>query len=180
MLCRLERFFDRFSDLMGWIAGVLNLLMLVNVFYDAITRYLFKTGSIALQEMEWHLFAMVFLFGMGYCLKEDGHVRVDLLYDHFPPRWKAVVNIGGTLLLLLPLSLLIIEGSLWYVKEAYTIGEISGDPGGLGQRWLIKAVIPASFVFLIVSATGFMVRNLCISRNREVPRPSHPVEDDVL
>lgn len=180
MLYKLEKFFDRFSDLMGWIAGVLNLLMLINVFYDAITRYLFKTGSIALQEMEWHLFAMVFLFGMAYCLKEDGHVRVDLLYDHFPPRWKAVVNIGGTLLLLLPLSVLIIKGSTWYVKEAYTIGEISGDPGGLSHRWLIKAVIPASFVFLIVSAAGFMVRNINIFRGLEAPPPSHPVEDDVI
>ena len=61
MLLRLETLFDRFSDVMGWIAGVLNLLMLVNVFYDAIMRYFFSTGSIALQEMEWHLFAMVFL-----------------------------------------------------------------------------------------------------------------------
>jgi TRAP-type mannitol/chloroaromatic compound transport system permease small subunit len=179
MLDKLERFFDRFSNLMGWIAGALNLLMLVNVFYDAITRYLFKTGSIALQELEWHLFAMVFLFGMAYCLKADGHVRVDILYDHFSPRWKAVVNIGGTLLLLLPLSVLIIEGSVWYVQQAYTIGEISGDPGGLGRRWLIKMVIPASFVFLIVSATGFMVRNINIFRGREAP-PVHRIEDEVL
>jgi TRAP-type mannitol/chloroaromatic compound transport system permease small subunit len=179
MLFKLEKFFDRFSNLMGWIAGFLNLLMLVNVFYDAITRYLFNTGSIALQELEWHLFAMVFLLGMAYCLKEDGHVRVDILYDHFSPRWKAVVNIGGTLLLLLPLCLLIVEGSVWYVKQAYTIGEISGDPGGLGQRWLIKLVIPASFVFLIVSAAGFVVRNLNIFRGREAP-PVHHIEDQVL
>ena len=101
MLLRLEKFFDRFSDLMGWIAGILNLLMLINVFYDSIMRYFFNRGSIALQEMEWHLFAMVFLFGIAYALKEDGHVRVDILYDRFSPRWKAVVNIGGTLLLLL-------------------------------------------------------------------------------
>jgi TRAP-type mannitol/chloroaromatic compound transport system permease small subunit len=179
MLFKLEKFFDRFSDVMGWLAGVLNLLMLVNVFYDAITRYLFKTGSIALQEMEWHLFAMVFLFGMAYCLKEDGHVRVDLLYDHFPPRWKAVVNIGGVLLLLMPLSLLITEGSYWYVHEAYTSGEISGDPGGLAYRWLIKAVVPASFVFLIVSAVGFIVHNINIFRGVEAP-PVHHIEDDIL
>ena len=102
MLLRLEKFFDRFSDVMGWIAGALNLAMLLNVFYDAIMRYFFNSGSIALQEMEWHLFAMVFLFGIAYALKEDGHVRVDVLYDRFSPRWKAIVNIGGTLLLLLP------------------------------------------------------------------------------
>jgi len=179
MLLKLEKIFDRFSDAMGWIAGVLNLVMLVNVFYDAIMRYFFRTGSIALQEMEWHLFAVVFLFGMAYCLKEDGHVRVDILYDHFPPRWKAAVNIAGTLLLLLPLSILVIEGSFWYVNEAYNLGEVSGDPGGLPYRWLIKAVIPASFVFLIVSAIGFVIRNLNIFRGAEAP-PAHHLEDDVL
>ena len=162
MLLRLETLFDRFSDVMGWIAGVLNLVMLVNVFYDAIMRYFFKTGSIALQEMEWHLFAMVFLFGIAYGLKEDGHVRVDVLYDRFSPRNKALVNIAGTVLLLLPLSVLIIEGSVWYVQEAYTSGEVSGDPGGLPYRWLIKLVIPASFVFLVVSAIGFIIHNLNI------------------
>ena len=169
MLLRLEKVFDRFSDLMGWIAGVLNVLMLVNVFYDAIMRYFFSTGSIALQEMEWHLFAMVFLFGIAYGLKEDGHVRVDVLYDRFSPRWKAIVNIGGTLLFLLPLSILVIEGSVWYVHEAYSSGEVSGDPGGLPYRWLIKIVIPASFVFLVVSAAGYLIRNVNILRGEAEP-----------
>jgi TRAP-type mannitol/chloroaromatic compound transport system permease small subunit len=159
MLLKLEILFDRFSDAMGWIAGVLNLLMLINVFYDAIMRYFFSTGSIALQETEWHLFAMVFLFGIAYALKEDGHVRVDVLYDRFSARNKAIVNIAGTVLFLLPLSVLIIEGSVWYVQEAYSSGEISGDPGGLPYRWLIKLVIPASFVFLVVSAVGFIIHN---------------------
>jgi len=162
MLLRLEHFFDRFSDLMGWIAGILNLLMLFNVFYDSIMRYFFSSGSIALQEMEWHLFAMVFLFGIAYALKEDGHVRVDVFYDRYSPRLKAMVNIGGTALLLLPLSVLVIEGSVWYVQEAISTGEVSGDPGGLPYRWLIKLVIPASFVFLLVSATGFVIHNINI------------------
>lgn len=179
MLQKLEIFFDRFSDLMGWIAGFLNLVMLVNVFYDSIMRYFFDSGSIALQELEWHLFAIVFLFGIAYALKEDGHVRVDILYDHFSPRWKAVVNIGGALLLLLPLSLLIIEGSVWYVHEAFTSGEISGDPGGLTHRWLIKLVIPASFIFLVVSAIGFVLHNINIFRGLEEP-PVHRIEDDIL
>jgi len=132
-----------------------------------------------MQEMEWHLFSVVFLFGMAYTLKEDGHVRVDILYDGFPPRWKAVVNIVGTLLFLIPLSVLIIEGSVWYVHEAYISGEISGDPGGLGMRWLIKSAIPASFVFLIVSALGFIVRNLQIFRGEEAP-PVHHIKDEIL
>ena len=179
MLLKLEKYFDRFSDLMGWVAGILNLLMLINVFYDSIMRYFFNSGSIALQEMEWHLFAMVFLFGIAYALKEDGHVRVDILYDRFSPRWKAIVNIGGTLLLLLPLSVLVIEGSIWYVTEAFNSGEISGDPGGLSYRWLIKLAIPASFVFLIVSATGFVIHNINIFRDLEAP-PVRGVENEIL
>ena len=174
MLLRLETLFDRFSDVMGWIAGVLNLLMLVNVFYDAIMRYFFNTGSIALQEMEWHLFAMVFLFGIAYGLKEDGHVRVDVLYDRFSPRNKAIVNIAGTVLFLLPLAVLIIEGSVWYVQEAYTSGEVSGDPGGLRYRWLIKLVIPMSFVFLVVSAIGFVIRNINVLLGLEEPPERRP------
>jgi TRAP-type mannitol/chloroaromatic compound transport system permease small subunit len=176
MLLKLETLFDRFSDVMGWIAGVLNLAMLLNVFYDAIMRYFFSSGSIALQEMEWHLFSMVFLFGIAYGLKEDGHVRVDVLYDQFSPRWKAIVNIGGTVLFLLPLSVLIVEGSVWYVQEAYTSGEVSGDPGGLPYRWLIKIVIPASFVFLIVSATGFIIRNINILRGVRQPPDRDPLQ----
>jgi TRAP-type mannitol/chloroaromatic compound transport system permease small subunit len=179
MLLKLEKLFDRFSNLMGWIAGFLNLVMLVNVFYDAIMRYFFNTGSIALQEMEWHLFSIVFLFGMAYTLKEDGHVRVDILYDYFSPRWKAIVNIGGALLLLIPLSLLITEGSFWYVHEAFTSGEISGDPGGLSYRWLIKSVIPVSFVFLIISAIGFVLHNINIFRGIEAP-PVHSIEDKAI
>lgn len=179
MLLKLEKIIDRFSDVMGWIAGFLNLVMLVNVFYDSIMRYFFRTGSIAMQELEWHLFSIVFLFGMAFCLKEDGHVRVDILYDRFPPRWKAIVNIAGTLLFLIPLSVLIIEGSIWYVHEAYTINEISGDPGGLTHRWLIKAVIPASFVFLVVSALGFILRNISIYRGVEEARVRR-IEDEIL
>ena len=179
MLLKLENLFDRFSNLMGWIAGFLNLVMLFNVFYDSIMRYFFNSGSIALQEMEWHLFSVVFLFGMAYTLKEDGHVRVDILYDYFSPRWNAIVNIGGAMLFLIPLSLLIIEGSFWYVHEAFASGEISGDPGGLSYRWLIKAVIPASFVFLVVSAIGFVLHNINIFRGIEAP-PVHHIEDKAI
>jgi TRAP-type mannitol/chloroaromatic compound transport system permease small subunit len=179
MLDRIERSIDRFSDVLGWIAGGLTFAMLANVFYDAIMRYFFRTGSIAMQEMEWHIFSVVFLFGISYTLKEDGHVRVDILYDRFSPKWKAIVNIGGTLLFLIPLSVLIATGSSWYVQEAYTMGEISGDPGGLTHRYLIKAVIPLAFSFLIVSAAGFIVRNIKVFRGEE-ELPERDLKDELL
>lgn len=179
MLLIIEKWIDRFTNFIGGIATVAMFLMLLNVFYDAIMRYFFRSGSIALQEMEWHLFSVVFMFGIAYTLKEDGHVRVDILYERLAPRTKAVVNIAGTLCLLLPLSFLIIDGSIWFVHEAYQSGEISGDPGGLTQRWLIKAVIPISFIFLIISSFGFMLRNYNIFRGIEAPR-QHTIDDEIL
>ena len=179
MLLTIEKWINRFTDVIGAIATVAMFLMLLNVFYDAIMRYFFRTGSIAMQEMEWHLFSVVFMFGIAYALKEDGHVRVDILYDRWTPRTQAIVNIAGTLLLLLPISFLIIEGSIWFVHEAYQVNEISGDPGGLTHRWIIKAVIPTSFVFLIISAIGFIIRNINIIRGVEAPKP-HSAEDEVL
>lgn len=170
MLTKIEKVIDRFSDALGALCAVLMVLMMLNVFYDAIARYFFRTGSIALQEMEWHLFAVVFLFGMAYTLKEDAHVRVDVLYDRWPEKVKAVVNIAGTLLLLLPLAVLVIDGSIDFVREAWETNEISGDPGGLPYRWVIKSAIPVAFVFLIVSAVGFILRNVNIYRGREHAR----------
>ncbi len=132
--------------------------MMFNVFYDAIMRYGFNQGSIALQETEWHLFSLMFLLGISYTLKEDGHVRVDILYDRFGARTQAVINMVGTLMFLIPLALLILHGAIPFVKEAYISGEISGDPGGLTHRWLIKAAIPVAFGFLVFSALGFFIR----------------------
>ena len=179
MLLKTERVLDRFSDYVGYVAAALMLVMLANVFYDTIMRYFFRSGSIALQELEWHVFSVVFLFGIPYALKTEGHVRVDILYDRFSYKWKAVVNIVGTLIFLIPLSVLIINGSTWFVHEAFSMNEISGDPGGLTHRYLIKAVIPLSFVFLVISAAGFIVRNIRVFRGLELP-PKHNIEDDIL
>nr|VFJ87409.1 MAG: TRAP-type mannitol/chloroaromatic compound transport system, small permease component [Candidatus Kentron sp. H]VFJ88985.1 MAG: TRAP-type mannitol/chloroaromatic compound transport system, small permease component [Candidatus Kentron sp. H]VFJ95722.1 MAG: TRAP-type mannitol/chloroaromatic compound transport system, small permease component [Candidatus Kentron sp. H] len=162
MLGALRKFSDRFTDVLGYAAGVLTLLVLLNVFYDATARYFFRTGSIALQEMEWHLFSLLFLFGIAYALKEDGHVRVDLIYSRLGPRAKASINLLGAFLFLIPLAVLIIHGSLPFVWEAYQVGEISGDPGGLTHRWLIKAAIPLSFLFLLLTTVGFVIRNLSV------------------
>ncbi|PLX99618.1 MAG: C4-dicarboxylate ABC transporter permease [Desulfuromonas sp.] len=179
MLDRIERSIDRFSDVLGWIAGFLMFVMLANVFYDAIMRYFFRTGSIAMQEMEWHIFSVVFLLGIAYALKDDGHVRVDILYDRFSPKWKAIVNIAGTFIFLIPLAVLIANGSTWFVHEAYTQGEISGDPGGLTHRYLIKSVIPVAFVFLIVAAAGFVIRNVRVFRGEKTLQ-ERKLEDEVL
>lgn len=159
-MLKLERIFNRFADWTGYICGVIMFLMMANVFYDVIMRYFFKTGSIAMQEMEWHLFSLVFLIGMAYTLKEDGHVRVDVIYDTLKPKKKAIINLVGIIVFLIPFSLLIAHGSMPFVMEAFNSGEISNDPGGLTHRWIIKAFIPISFVLLIITSVGACITHI--------------------
>ena len=156
----IENFIIRTVDILGKVVGILLLLMVLNVSFDVMMRYVFHNSSVGMQEMEWHLFAIIFLFGISIALKEEGHVRVDFLYDNYSQRKKALVNIFGTILFLMPLALLISTGSFEYVKDAYITQEISEDPGGLHYRWLIKGMIPLSFTFLLFSAVGYILQNI--------------------
>ncbi|RXJ98058.1 C4-dicarboxylate ABC transporter permease [Arcobacter sp. CECT 8986] len=160
MLLKLERGFDKLADFIGGITGIVLVLMILNVFYDVIMRYLFNSGNIAWQEMEWHLFSVVILLGVSYTLKEDGHVRVDLIYDRLSDKKKAIINMIGVITFIYPISLLIVYGSYDFVHEAYAFNEVSGDPGGLTHRWIIKAMIPLSFVLLMITSIGFFIKNL--------------------
>jgi len=167
LLLKIEKFMDRVIDAVGYVTGVLLVVMILNVAYDVVMRYVFHNSSIGMQEAEWHLFAVIILYGTGYALKHNAHVRVDFLYDRFSYRTKAMINIIGTLLFLIPLALLIIYGSYEFVMDAYTTHEISEDPGGLPYRWLIKAQIPLAFIFLLFCAANYVISNINIYRGVE-------------
>ena len=155
---KIEKNINKFADIIGTIAAVLLLALLVNVFYDVIMRYLFNDVSIGMQELEWHLYASIFLLGISYTLKENAHVRVDVIYEHLNPKKQAIIDISGTLFFLLPFCLLIAYYGIGFAEEAYSLGESSGDPGGLPHRWIIKSMISLSFVFVIITSIGFMLR----------------------
>ncbi|MGB6328998.1 MAG: TRAP transporter small permease subunit [Halarcobacter sp.] len=160
MLLKLERGFDKFADYIGTITAIAMVLMILNVFYDVVMRYFLNSGSIAMQEMEWHLFSVIILIGISYTLKEDGHVRVDLVYDRLSSRKKAMINMVGSVIFILPIAILVGIDSIANAKEAYLSMETSGDPGGLPYRWIVKALIPLSFLLLIITTTGFFIKNL--------------------
>jgi TRAP-type mannitol/chloroaromatic compound transport system permease small subunit len=164
MLIRVEAFFQRMNRLAGkFLSGIL-VLMALNVFVDVLMRYFFHNSSVGMQEMEWHLFSIVILFGVSVSLLDEAHVRVDFLYDRFSDGKKAIINVIGTIFFLLPLALLILFGSFDFVNDAYQINEISEDPGGLPYRWIIKGMIPLAFLFLIFTAFGYTVKNINIYR----------------
>ena len=160
MLLKLERGFDKFADYIGNVTSIAIVLMIINVFYDVIMRYFFKSGSIGMQEMEWHLFSVIILLGVAYTLKADGHVRVDVIYDRLTPRKKAMINMVGVIIFIFPIAFLVGISSIDNAVEAFVSMEQSGDPGGLTHRWIVKALIPLSFLLLIITSIGFFIKNL--------------------
>ena len=147
-------------DALGNFCSILMLLMIANVFYDVIMRYFFNDVSIGMQELEWHLFAAMFMFGIAYTLKEDAHVRVDIFYDKMSARKQSMINIFGALFFALPITTVILYYSIDYTFEAYQMGEGSADPGGLPHRWVVRSVIPTASVFLILAIIHVVLSNV--------------------
>ncbi|MGF1705552.1 TRAP transporter small permease subunit [Enterovibrio baiacu] len=156
----LERQINRIADALGWVASSLFLLLMLNVFYNVVMRYAFDSVSIALQEMEWHLFSAVFLLGVPYAVKAGGHVRIDVLYERWSEKTQALVDLLGCVLFLMPFAILIVYFGIDFANESLQLGESSGDPGGLPHRWIIKAMIPLSFFFIAVTGLGLILNAL--------------------
>lgn len=148
------RSIDRLNQWIGSRIAWLNTLLVLIICFDVIRRYIFNTSSVAMIEIEWYIFSLVFLLAAGFTLKHDKHVRVDLFYSRFSPRGKAWVNLVGCLFFLVPFCLILIKASWPYVHVSFRLCEISSDPGGLPARYLIKAAIPAGFILLLLQAVS--------------------------
>lgn len=161
-ITKLSQLISACSEWSGKFVSWLVLVLVLLVSYDVSMRYLFSSGSIALQEMEWHLFAIIFLMGAAYTLKHDDHVRLDVFYQsHFMNDYRrAWINLIGGIFMLMPFCLLIIYCAWPFVSLSYTSLEGSPDPGGLPYRWLLKIMIPASFTLLSLQGFGDILKNL--------------------
>ena len=146
-------------NFLGYFTAFILIILVLLVVYDATARYLFSSGSIALQELEWHLFDVVILFGIAYTLKENAHVRVDIFYTSYSEKTKALLNSIASLFFILPFSLLIIYISLDFVEMSFIQNEASSNPGGLEYRYLVKALLPLSFLFLSLQALSDTFQN---------------------
>lgn len=148
---------DRINDRLGSVTSWLVLVLILVITYDVIVRYLFQSSSVAMQELEWHLFAVIFLLSAGYTLKIDDHVRVDVFYSRFSEKKQAWINLFGALFFLIPFCVILIISSENFVLISFRVGETSPDAGGLPARYIIKAFIPISFFFLLLQgiATAF-------------------------
>ncbi len=151
-------YLDRISKYAGYLAAILVVILSLLVAYDAGMRYLFSAGSIALQEIEWHLFDVIFLLGLTYALKHDKHVRVDIFFERYSEQTRAIVQILSMLLLVMPFSLLFLNDALDMTYQSFVQQEISSDPGGLTHRWLIKAMLAFAFVLLLMQTLSEVLK----------------------
>ncbi len=149
---------DTLTKKIGFFTAILVLLLALLIGYDAMMRYLFSEGSIALQEVEWHLFDIVFLLGLSYALKHDKHVRVDIMFAHYSKETKAIVQILSMMFLLIPFSLFFLNGAFEMMVQSYVQNEVSSDPGGLAYRFVIKGVLFVAFILLVLQAISEIIK----------------------
>ena len=150
---------ENLVEAIGKGAGYLNLLLIAVIVIDISLRALFSLTYAWVIELEWHLFAVIFLLGIPYALQQDRHVRVDLFYEKFKDRDKRLVNIAGTIFFLLPWALVLLYTGIYYAAEAFSSGETSPNPNGIPYFFPIKAMIPFSAGLLVLQgiATGLKV-----------------------
>ncbi len=150
LLLNICRTIDQLNEWIGRRVAWLTALLVLLTVLDVVWRRLLNDTQTWIMDMEWHLFALIFLLGAGYAYKHDRHVRVDLFYARFSPRDKAWVNLVGNVLFLLPWCTVLIWFAAGFAWDAFKIQESSPDPGGLPARYVIKFSIVAGAVLLLM------------------------------
>ena len=153
---KLEHFIDWTGRCISWLV----LAMVVVTFSVVVLRYLFDTGWIALQESISYLHSMVFLLGAAYTLKHDGHVRVDIFYTRLSESGKAMLDLAGHILILMPVMVFIIWVSWPYISDSWQVAEGSREAGGLPGVYLLKSLILLMAGLLIIQGIALILRCL--------------------
>ena len=155
-LAGIESFIDWSGRTVSW----LSLFLVMVTFVVVLMRYVFDSGSIALQETTTYLHASVFLIGMAYTMQQDAHVRVDIFYNRFSAQTKAWVDLCGALFLLLPFMLFISWISWEYIADSWSVLEGSREAGGLPGVFLLKSLILVMTSLLSLQALVQVARNI--------------------
>jgi TRAP-type mannitol/chloroaromatic compound transport system permease small subunit len=151
---------DRSNEAVGRVVSWVTLLLVVVVFVDVVMRYLFKTSFVFTQELEWHLFAFIFLIGAGYTLLHDGHVRVDIIYQRLGVKGRAWINLIGVIFFLIPGCYLVISTSWHFVSNSFSMLEGSPDPGGIPYRFIVKGTMTVGYILLLLQGLSMGVHAL--------------------
>ena len=182
-LLRISRLIDALSDLIGRSLIWLILAAVLISAGNAIVRKLFNIGSNAFLEIQWYLFAAVFMLGAGYAFLKNAHVRIDFVSNRFSPRLRNWIDILGILVFLVPLCLLLIKMSWPLFENAWTSGEMSQNAGGL-IRWPAYLMIPVGMALLLAQAASELIKRIAFLRGLAPDsighgHASHPDETEI-
>lgn len=158
----LIRLLDGFSEWTGRLISWLTLFMVVATFVVVVMRYVFEQGNIALQESVVYMHSFVFLLGAAYTLKHDGHVRVDIIYRPLGEKGKAIINLIGTLFLLLPVCIFLFWISWEYVATSWSLKEGSQEAGGIAYRYVLKSALLAMPAMMVLQGLAELLRSLLV------------------
>jgi len=158
-LLRLSGAIDWCNEKLGFVTNLLVLLAVIISAGNAMSRYAFNLSSNAWLEVQWYMFAVIVMYGASYTLRRNEHVRVEIFYLFLTERGQLWLDLIGTLCFLIPACLLLAYLSWPFFMQAYSVGEVSGNAGGL-IRWPIKFVIPAGFVFLALQGISEVIKRI--------------------
>lgn len=164
-LLRCSRFIDGFNTWLGRGLPWLILLTVLIAAGNALVRKLFQMSSNALLEIQWYLFATVFLLGAGHALLNNAHVRIDILSARLSPRARNWIDIAGIILFLIPFCLMLIWMSWPLAVNAWSSGEMSQNAGGL-PRWPTWLLLPAGFGLLLLQAISELIKRIAFLRGQ--------------
>ena len=150
---------DAFSEKSGQVLAILPLALVLVQFAVVLMVYVFASGSIQLQESLQYINAVMFLGGAGYTAVRGEHVRVDIFYSKFSERGKAIVNLLGTLLLLVPFLILFWVSAVPFVLDSWAIGETSVEASGLPYVYILKTTLLLFALTLSLHALADLMRN---------------------
>ena len=144
----------------GKLGAWLSLPLIAIIMFDIISRKFFVLGSTKLQEMEWHLHAALFLLALGYAYLKNSHVRIEVIREGFSTKLKAILEVIGVVLFILPYTGLIIWFGIDFVSRSYGMNEVSSALTGLSHRWIIKSFVPMGMAFLWLAGISVLLRNI--------------------
>ncbi|CAI8319696.1 MAG: TRAP-type mannitol/chloroaromatic compound transport system permease small subunit [Polaribacter sp.] len=150
---------ESFTEITGRLIAWLTMLMVALVVLVVVTRYFLEVGSIALQESVTYLHCLVFMMGLAFTLKHDGHVRVDIFYRGFSSKSKAMVNLLGGIFFLVPVCLVIFFTSLDYVLASWAIHETSAENNGLPFVYLLKTLMLLMPATLLLQGVAEIIKS---------------------
>lgn len=159
LLLKLSQLIDLLNERVGKGAFWLVLLMTIFSAGNASVRFIFNYSSNGLLEIQWYLFAAVFILCSPYTLQKNEHVRIDVLAGKLSPKGQAVIDIIGTLFFLLPMVIAVLWLSLPLVADSFRINEMSANAGGL-IRWPVKAILPIGFTLLALQGISELIKRI--------------------